>query len=172
LVTDHHDVMPRLIYGQPLKPPCISIAMPWNYRIDEERRLVITTAWDRLSGPDISDHQHALLNDPAFERDFFQFLDLGDVTAIEIDRVSVAHLARFDLFSAKSYRAFFAPNALAYGMSRMFIAFREANGGQERMQVFSDRHGALLWLGVACSIDHTNNTGEGRTAQERSGSEV
>ena len=65
--------------------------MPWNYRIDEERRLVITTAWDRLSGPDISDHQHALLNDPAFERDFFQFLDLGDVIeALLATRVKTA----------------------------------------------------------------------------------
>jgi hypothetical protein len=53
--------------------------MPWNYRIDEERRLVITTAWDRLTVAEVVDHQRKLLNDPAFQRDFFQFLDFADV---------------------------------------------------------------------------------------------
>jgi hypothetical protein len=71
-----------------------------------------------------------------------QFLDLADVMEIQIDRITVAELARFDLFSAKSRRAFLAPNPLAYGMSRMFMAFREANG-EEQMRVFTDRHEGL-----------------------------
>jgi hypothetical protein len=102
--------------------------MPYNYRIDGERRLVITTAWDRLTGAEVVDHQRKLLNDPAFERDFFQFLDLADVTEIQMNSMTVTELARFNLFSAKSRRAFFAPNSLAYGMSRMFMAFREFHG--------------------------------------------
>jgi hypothetical protein len=61
----------------------------------------------------------------------------------------VAHLARIDVFSAKSRRAFFAPSLLAFGMSRMFIAFREGSGGQEQMKVFSDRKEALQWLGIS-----------------------
>jgi hypothetical protein len=122
--------------------------MPCNYHIDEERRLVISTAWDRLTGAEVVDHQRKLQNDPRFERDFSQFLDLADVMEIQIDRINVAELARFDLFSAKSRRAFLAPNPLAYGMSRMFMAFREANG-EEQMRVFTDRHEALRWLDVA-----------------------
>jgi len=122
--------------------------MPWNYRIDEERRLVITTAWDRLTGGEVIDHQRKLLNDPGFERDFSQFLDLADVTEMQINRVTVAELARFDLFSAKSRRAFFAPDPLTYGMSRMFIALRDAHGGKEQIEVFKDRDKALVWLGT------------------------
>ncbi len=126
-------------------PLIITSCMPCNYRIDEERRLVITTAWDRLTGADVVDHQRKLLNDPGFERDFFQFLDFADVTEMQMDRVTVAALARFDLFSAKSRRAFFAPTALAFGMSRMFMAFREFHG-EEQMDVFTDRGEALRWL--------------------------
>jgi len=132
---------------------CSSIhAMSWNYRIDDERRLVITTVWDRLTGAQVVEHQHKLQSDPRFHRDFFQFLDLANVVEFQIDRGTVAALARFDLFSAKSRRVFFAPSPLAYGMSRMFIAFREAIG-QEAMQVFKDRHEALRWLGVAPFAD-------------------
>jgi hypothetical protein len=122
--------------------------MPWNYRIDEERRLVITTAWDKLTGAEVVEHQRKLLNDPAFEPSFFQFLDFADVVDFQIDRATVAELARFDLFSARSRRAFFAPHPLAFGISRMFMAFREGNG-QEQMKAFKDRSEALGWLGVA-----------------------
>jgi hypothetical protein len=136
-------------YGQPsIRGQLSTHAMPCNYRIDEERRLVITTAWDRLTGAEVVDHQRKLQNDPGFSRDFFQFLDLADVMEIQMDRMTVAELARFDLFSAKSRRAFFAPNPLAYEMSRMFMAFREANG-EDQMRVFTDRNEALQWLGVA-----------------------
>jgi hypothetical protein len=30
--------------------------MSWNYRIDEERRFVITAAWDRLTGSEVIEH--------------------------------------------------------------------------------------------------------------------
>lgn len=120
--------------------------MPWNYRIDEERRLVVTTVWDKLTGAEVVEFHRKLQNDPGFEPDFFQFLDLADLMEIQIDRITVAELARFDLFSARSRRAFFAPNPLAFGMSRMFMAFREAS--QEQIQVFKDRQEALQWLGV------------------------
>ncbi len=123
--------------------------MPWNYRIDKERRLVITTVWDRLTGGEVADHQRKLLHDPAFERDFFQFLDFAAITEMQVDRVTVAELARFDLFSAKSRRAFLATDPLAYGISRMFIALREAHGGEEQIEVFKDRNKALQWLDVA-----------------------
>ncbi len=124
-------------------------AMPWNFRIYAERRLVVTTAWDKVTGAEAVEHQRKLLNDPGFEPDFFQLLDLGDVTDIQIDRVTVEQLARPKIFSAQSRRACFAPTPLAYGMARMIIAFREAYGGEEQIQVFKDRDEALLWLGVA-----------------------
>jgi hypothetical protein len=123
--------------------------MPWTYRIDEERRLVVTTAWNKITGTEAVEHQRKLLDDRSFARDFFQLVDASRVTEIQIDRVTVAQLARLDLFSAKSRRAFLAPSPLAYGVARMFMAFREAHGGEEQMQVFKERDAALHWLGIA-----------------------
>ena len=64
--------------------------MPWNYRIDKERRLIITTVWDKLSGAEVGEHQRKLLIDSGFEPEFFQFLDFADVVDFQIDRVTVA----------------------------------------------------------------------------------
>jgi len=123
--------------------------MPYNYRIDIERRLVITTVWSTVTGTEALEHQRKLLNDPVFKRDFFQFLDFGDATGIHVDQATVAEMARVNLFSAKSRRAFFAPSLLAFGISRMFIALREGSGGQEQMNVFRDRREALQWLAIS-----------------------
>ena len=78
--------------------------MPWTYRIDEERRLIVTTVRDKLTGAEVGEHQRKLLNDPRFEADYFQLLDFADVVDFQIDRSTVAELARFDLFSARSRR--------------------------------------------------------------------
>ena len=133
---------------------------PYNYQIDIERRLVITTAWGAVTGAEALEHQRRLLNDPAFERDFFHFLDFADVTEIHVDRATVAQLARIEVFSSQSRRAFFAPSLLAFGMSRMFIAFREGSGGQEQMKVFGDRKEALQWLGIS-SFDQVSISSPG-----------
>jgi hypothetical protein len=57
-----------------------------------------------------------------------------------MNSMTVTELARFNLFSAKSRRAFFAPNSLAYGTSRMFMAFSEFHG-DEQMECRPHFHG-------------------------------
>jgi hypothetical protein len=122
--------------------------MSWSYQIDKERRLVTTTAWDEIDGDQVLDHQRRLLSDPDFNPDFYQLVDCTRVTKIAIDLAAVGQIADVNLFSGKSRRAWFAgSNQLAYGMSRMFIAFRRVTG-EEQMQVFKDRDEALQWLGV------------------------
>jgi hypothetical protein len=128
---------------------CCGSFMAWSYKIDKERRLVITTAWNTLTGDQVLEHQRQLRSDPSFNPEFFQFLDFTRATRIDIDLPTVIELADIDLFSGKSRRAFFAgPNLLAYGMCRMFIAFRKASG-EEQTRAFTDRDAALQWLGVA-----------------------
>jgi hypothetical protein len=120
--------------------------MPWNYKIAKERRLVTSTAWDAVDADQVLEHQRQLRSDPDFNPDFYQFSDFTRVTQIHIDRPTVMMLARVDLFSGKSRRAFFSgSNLLAYGISRMFIAFREETG-KEQMRAFKDRDEALQWL--------------------------
>jgi hypothetical protein len=44
--------------------------MSWNYQIDKERRLVITTAWDEIDGDQVLEHQRRLRSDRDFNPDF------------------------------------------------------------------------------------------------------
>lgn len=122
--------------------------MPWSYHIDGERRLVVTTAWDTVTGAECLEQQRQLRSDAGFSPDLCQLLDFTRVTAAQIDLATIFELADVDLFSGKSRRAFLAPNPLAYGLSRMFIVSRRLTG-EEQMRVFKDRDEALHWLGVA-----------------------
>ncbi len=120
--------------------------MAWNYQIDKERGLVITTVWDEIDGDQVLEHQCRLRSDRDFNPDFYQLLDFTRVTKINIDLPTVMELSDIDLFSGKSRRAFFAgSNLLAYGMCRMFIAFRKTSA-EEELKAFQDRGEALQWL--------------------------
>ncbi len=121
--------------------------MPLSYEIDEERRLVITTAWETVSAEEAIQLQHDIRSDTRLNTDFFHLVDLTRITAVGIDMTSMTELAARQSF-ATSRRAFVVgSNKLAYGMARMFIVLRRATG-DEQMQVFTDRSRALQWLGV------------------------
>ena len=145
--------------------------MPWNYRIDEERRLVITTLWDKVTGAEVADHQRKLSNDPRFERDFFQFVDLADVAEIQIDRATVAELARFDLFSARSRRPVFAPNMLVSGSHACSLRSAKPTGVRRKSRYSMIARKLCSGSALNRSIDHTVNRkrrGQNRIGQVRS----
>jgi hypothetical protein len=121
--------------------------MPLSYEIDEEHRLVITTAWGTVSAEEAIQLQHDIRNDTRLNADFFHLVDLTRLTSVDIDMTTMAELAARQSF-ATSRRAFVVgSNKLAHGMARMFIALRRATG-EEQMQVFAERNEALLWLGI------------------------
>jgi hypothetical protein len=120
--------------------------MPLSYRIDKERRLVNTTAWDVLTSPEVLEHMRQLSSDPDFDRDFFQLLDLTRVTEVREENIFLLELCTPHIFSRRSRRAVIAASPLTFGLSRRFIAMREAMGGAEQMRVFKSRDAALQWL--------------------------
>jgi hypothetical protein len=122
--------------------------MPLSYEIDEERKLVITTAWESVTAAEALEHQRQIGNDVRFNPDFSHLQDLTRITAVNIDLTTMNELICQQLFSVKSRRAFVVGgNRLAHGLSRMLIALRIVTG-QEQMRVFADRDEALQWLGV------------------------
>ena len=131
----------------------------WSYRIDEDRKLVITRAWGTLTGADISQHRQKLKSDPRFHSSFSQLVDLTRVTSVALDHKTVRGLSGENTFSSKSRRAFVAPTLLTHAMSRMFMSIRESNGGAEQMNVFKDRKSALLWLSQADAKSPAPNGG-------------
>jgi hypothetical protein len=122
--------------------------MPLSYEIDEEHRLVITTAWETVTAEEAIQLQHDIRSDTRVNADFAHLVDLTRIKSVGIDMATMTELAARQSF-ATSRRAFVVgSNRLAYGMARMFVALRRATGGEE-MRIFVERNEALRWLGVA-----------------------
>lgn len=110
--------------------------MAMSYKIDQERRLVITRGWGVLAAADLADVTSQILLDPRFDPTYRSLGDLRDVTEITVDTFETAHTAATPLFTAGTRRAIVATSDAVYGMARMFASFA-ARSGQD-VQVFRD----------------------------------
>jgi hypothetical protein len=123
--------------------------MPVEYIVDKERRLVVSTAWGRVTFAEARAHQERLRDDPDFHSEFDQFLDATAVTALDISIDEAQTIARNSPhFSASSRRAWVAVSPFLFGMGRMIGIYREIAGGAEQFSVFYDRDQAFKWLGL------------------------
>jgi hypothetical protein len=122
--------------------------MPCDYVIDTDRKLVITSGWDVMTGAEALDHQNRLVADKAFRPDFSQLSDFTRVTVIDISVAMAKVLAKRNLFLPQSRRAFVVgQNKPAFfGMIRMFQSYRDMSGEPEQIRIFEDRDEALQWL--------------------------
>ena len=119
-----------------------------DYRIDTARGLVFTDCHGNISAADMDDIAQRLRNDPAFNPDYRQLVDLTAVSGISAPFDAIRHFAsdqRGDPFSGKSHRAIVAPHDLTFGVARMYEALREDkdNGA---LRVFRSLPEALKWL--------------------------
>lgn len=119
--------------------------MPAAYKIDKEKRLVLTTAWGALSFSDAVAHKDKLLGDPDFERTYSQIIDLTQITEFLLSNEDVRAFAKFSVFSPESRRAIIAPGDLKFGMARMFATLRELQG-ERGIGVFRELEEALDWV--------------------------
>jgi len=122
--------------------------MPLRYVIDKGRRLVHTTGWDRLTFAQTEAYRDQLLNDPDFDPEFNQLVDLTALTGLGMSVEETKQIASGTGFSASSRRAFVAPDPAVFGMSRLFGAYSEMSKTGSRIQVFPDLSSALKWLGL------------------------
>ena len=119
--------------------------MPWDYKIDKERKLVISTASGAATMADVLAHREKLFNDPDYDRSFSQLMDFTPVTKFEIEPDQVRSLSQTMVFSADSRRAIVVPNDLMFGFARMYEMIRES-AGETGIRVFRDRDEALEWV--------------------------
>jgi hypothetical protein len=119
--------------------------MPAFYKIDKERRLVLTSGAGTFSMADALAHQNNLVNDPDFDPSFSQLMDFTQVTQIELSVNDIRRLAHRSIFSQQSRRAFIMPSDIAYGLARMFEMLREA-AGENGIGVFRNLDEALDWI--------------------------
>jgi ATP phosphoribosyltransferase regulatory subunit HisZ len=119
--------------------------MPFSYKIDKQRRLVMSTAAGVLSKADVLWHQDQLLKDPDFDPSFSQLSDLTHVTGFDVTAAGMREMAARTIFSSESRRAVIVNNELGYGLSRMFEILRESKG-ERGIRVFRNLEEALDWM--------------------------
>jgi len=122
--------------------------MPIEVRMDAGLGLVRIEASGVLTLQDLLGAIVPMLEDPAFEPDMPQLLDLGAVEHTELAAEQMHALV--DAFAKESPRigsgrvAVYAPKPLLFGVSRMYESLSEHLPTQ--LRVFRDREAAEAWL--------------------------
>jgi hypothetical protein len=119
--------------------------VPAHYKIDKERRLVMSTGSGVLTMADLLAHQEKLRKDPDFDPSFSQLSDFTHITTVDLDGADVQRLAQTTIFSPDSRRAFLVKSDLAFGLARMFELLRDAEG-EKGIHVFRNLNDALEWV--------------------------
>jgi hypothetical protein len=119
--------------------------MPAFYKIDKERKLVMSSGSGVLTREDLVGHQNRLLKDPDFDPDFSQLLDFTNLAKVDVTPEDVRLAARKNIFSPHSRRAFLVKDDLQFGLARMFEIHREL-AGEKGIRVFRNIDEALDWV--------------------------
>ena len=120
--------------------------MPAFYRIDKQKRLIVSTASGVLTLDDVLKQQQQLLKDSDFDPSFSQLVDFDDVTEVAVATDDVRRMAEKSIFEPGTRRALVAQKSdVAFGLSRMFEILRNLKG-DEGVRAFRDRKQALTWL--------------------------
>ena len=122
--------------------------MPIRYQIDVARRLVVTTVQGEVSAEDLRLHAEAMASDPRRNVPLDELVELSCATESPVASQTLREFAR--LMRAEDHNtpgtrlAFVAPATAAFGMVRMFEAYREHPSFEIR--VFRDGADAQRWL--------------------------
>ncbi len=123
--------------------------MPITYRIDEGRKLVVTTVGGPLSEAEIHAHAAAVERDPRVGTSDRSIVDITESAkpcfgGKVISELAMTAQALGQLLSARRV-ALIASTDAGYGLARVFQGFREGTGDGE-MRVFRSRPEAEAWL--------------------------
>jgi hypothetical protein len=122
--------------------------LPTRYEYDPATRLVRIEISGEVRESELVDLAHKLASDETFAPGHGELVDLRgllqtDVSAAVLRQVA-AIFARTDRYAERTRVAVCAPADLAYGLSRMYEAFREPSGLQ--LRVFRTLGEAERWL--------------------------
>jgi hypothetical protein len=123
----------------------LAVSMPAFYKIDKERKLVISTGSGVFTLADALAHQEKLRKDSDFDPSFSQLLDFTHVTKVELDAKDVRRLAQTFVFAGDSRRAILVTSDVAFGFARMFEMLRDTLG-EKGIRVFRNLDDALDWV--------------------------
>jgi hypothetical protein len=118
-----------------------------DYSIVSEQRLVHMTLAGRLTDADLMAVQARLRDDDRFHPDYRQLVDATALSEIAVTPEGLCAVAACAAWGAGSRRVMVAPLEVAYAMGRMYQKLRD--GGEDRVEVFTDWSEALAWLGLS-----------------------
>ncbi len=127
--------------------------MPIEYRIDHERRLVLAKGRGTLTDDDVFGYQREVWSRPDVAG-YDELMDMSEVERIvppSAERVrDLARLsARMETGASASKFAIFAPSDFAFGLGRMYRAYRELQEqSTKQLGVFRTMDEALAFLGA------------------------
>ena len=119
--------------------------MPAFYKIDKERRLVMSTASGVFCKEDALLHRERLLADPEFDPAYSQLSDFTQVTKFDLTAEDVRQMAREIVFAPNARRALIVSGDLAFGLGRMYTMLQEG-ARENNIRVFRDLNEALEWV--------------------------
>ncbi|MBI3880717.1 MAG: hypothetical protein HY301_11740 [Verrucomicrobia bacterium] len=126
--------------------------MPGDFYIDAKLGVVFSKVTGVLTLADVLDHMERLVRHPDFRPEFNQLLDFREATNMALSNDEVRGLARKNIFSALSRRAFVVSSDLQFGLSRVFATHRELLG-EGGILVFREMQEALNWLALSSVPD-------------------
>ena len=121
--------------------------MPISYRLDQNLKMVFTTASGLVTDDDLIDHARKVCADSDVPVGARALVDFRDVQEVEVATETIHQVA--DIFRASTYapKTAFVTNAnVIYGMSRMFEMLRDDSPNEIR--VFRVVDEAKCWLGI------------------------
>ncbi len=123
--------------------------MPLSHRVDRDAGVAFATATGALGDEEVLDFAKRMANDPEFRSGVHELIDLRAadlraVTSRTLRRVAEI-FAAFDTAATRGRIAFVAPADVAFGLSRMYQAYRT---DAVEVRVFREMDEARAWLGL------------------------
>lgn len=125
--------------------------MPADYKIDKQRRFVLSSGSGLLTSEDVLSHMNRISVDPDFDPNFSQLLDFTKVTEVGFGPREVREFAERDIFAPHARRAFLVQNDLHFALARMFEIHRELRG-ERGIGVFRQLEQAMEWLAAEDAV--------------------
>jgi hypothetical protein len=115
------------------------------YKIDKERRLVLSSGAGQLTKEDILGHMDRLSKDPDFQPEFCQLADFRQIDNVAFGPEEVRQFAERNIYAPGARRAILVKDDLQFGLARMFEIYRELNG-ENGIRVFRELDEAMDWI--------------------------
>jgi hypothetical protein len=131
--------------------------IPTFYKIDKERRYVLTTGTGLVTKEEVLTVQDQMSNDPEFDPGLSQVADFSGLTDTDVTLADVQMFARRDSFSIHSRRAIIVTGDVAFGFAKVFELCRQLCGASG-IRVFRDADEAFDWIASANAASASRQT--------------